>query len=334
MQTQQMDCAQFVLKVGLNAALKIFGEQVWDEAKLTFEQWNNYSDWVVHNQAFDAKITAKLVETASTSSHWLQLWGIVPAESSLRPLIIEKIRAELKILATFDQVQNWKPMSMRFDSNGKWKDLNAVWLERFVEVATSVWHCSMVREEARHLRVGNKDLAAKALAKMVDCAIRTGTVEDWERVYHETPVGSHTRQALAYFADQAKTFEDWYNVWYRAKDKDKDSDLAKIAWQKIINRASTFQEWRSIFWQNEANYTITQEWCASKVRKLAKTFEDWSSLYTSNNSDSIMKADALAQMLAKVETLDDWYKVWHWTPEGSEVKTQALEKVRSFVNLR
>lgn len=329
---EKLDCAQFVLKVGLDAALKIFGEQVWDKAKLTFEQWSSLNNRIVNDRVFNTKIMAKLVETASTWEHWFQLWGKAPAESSLRQLIVEKIKEELKTLTTFDQVQRWRSNSLGFDFDGYYKELNMVWLDRLVEVASSIQDWKMVRNAALNSKYGNNDLAAKALTKMVDCAARTGTAEVWEQVYHETPVGSHTWQALDCFFKQATTFEDWHSVWYRARAKN-NSDLAKIAWQKVVASASTFQEWRSVFWGNEENDAATKELCANKVRKLAQTFKDWSSLYTSKKIDSGIKADVLAQMLARAKTLDDWYDVWYWTPEGSVEKAQALEKVRSFVKL-
>lgn len=328
---QRMDCTQFVLHHGLETALEIFGEQVWDKVKLTFEQWAEKHQRSRDNQEFSAKILAKMVQTASTRDHWFKIWGVVPADSPLCLVCIEKFKEELKTLTTFDQVQKWQGISLRLDFKGEYKEVNAVWLERLVEVASSLQDWSIVRYEVLQRRFSNSDLAAKALNKMVECAKAANTADAWQVVYHETPIGSHTKQALAFFADRAETFEDWYNVWYRARDK--DNDLANSAWRKVIARASTFDNWRSIFWNDKENGGIARELCKSKVRQLAKTFDDWLSIYTSNHIDGEMKADALVQMLAKAETSDDWLCVWRWTPEGSEAKAKALQKVRSFVSL-
>lgn len=327
---KKLDCAQFVLKAGLDAALQIFGEQVWDKAKLTFEQWSSKSDYVGHDQAFGAKVLAKLVETASTRDHWLQLWQMAPADSLLRLVVIEKIKEELKTLTTFNQVQSWlsTSLSFAFAFEREWKELRAVWLDRLVEVATRLWDWKIIRNEALNSRFGNNDLAAQALTKMVDCATRTGTAEDWKCVYREAPVGSHTKQALAYFANQAETFDEWFSVWYGARDR--DNGIARFAWREMITRASTFSDWFSIL-AHDKDDVAANELCLNKLLGLAKTFEDWVSIYQSG--DDKTKASALVQVLAKASTLDDWLSVWYSTPDGSEAKAQALEKVRSFVKL-
>lgn len=328
---QEIDCTQFVLWKGLETALAIFGEQVWDKAKLTFEQWDSHSDRVGHNQAFDAKVLAKLVETASTSGHWLQLWGMVPADSSWRPLIIKKIKEGLQTLTTFDQVQKWQPMSFRLDFKGEWRKLNEVWLQRLAELANSFEEWSVVYWSADKAKLDNSNHPAmQALDKMANRAMTAG---DWERVYHESPKGSLTQKRALSGLEQlaGKSFDSWHRVWSWAKDV--DDDLAKRARMNTLGNATTFGEWHFIFACETREDADLREFCIRKLVKLAETFNDWLAIYQAKEVSDSLKASALGQLVAKAGTLDEWLSIWYATPEGSAVKAQALKMVRSFVKL-
>lgn len=314
-----MDCTTFVLKVGLQEALEILGEDVWKYTKFSFEQWDQQRRDNRENPVLVKKILPKMVETASTRENWLDILCVA---SDSRSLVIEKIKDLLMSLTDFDQVQKWP-------SNTAIREVDEAWLQRLAEVANCARHWRIVCSYATcDSRWKNSDLATLGLTKMVECATKSGKVRDWEMVYHEAPSGSPAQKtALSGLARLAKTYEDWRSVWYRTGGI--DDNLAKDALCSVIDKAETFDQWFSIFANSNKWDAPTRELCMYKLVKLAETFEDWKRIYQIS-ADQI-KSNALSQLLAKAETVDDWLSVRQWTPEGSEAKAKALEWLKKFV---
>ena len=319
------DVTAFVQRVGLQTALEILGEDVWKYIKFSFEEWADaYRRGVnADNQEAKAKILAKMAEAASVTEHWLSIWGKVPAENPLRALVVEKIKERLQLLTTFDQVQEWQPLGFRLDFQGECNELNAVWLQRLAQLAVGFEQWKTVFYAA-----SEKDsyLAVKAMDKMVEQATNG---RRWLSVYHEAPNGSEAmKKALGYFVGQAKTYQDWFDVWYRARDK--DNDLGKSDLQKVLDSTKTFNEWFSIL-SNNKDDTVLREFCIGKLLELAESFREWLNIYTS--SDGQIKANALYKLQTKAKTLDEWLDIWRWTPKGSGDNNGALERVRGFVKM-
>lgn len=313
------DCTAFVLRVGLVDALEILGEDVWEYTKFTFLQWNQQHRACRGKPELAKKILPKMTEIASTREDWFKILRLVPES---RGLVIEKIKDMLTPLTDFNEVNKWPSIS-------ELPEVDKAWLQRLAEVANCAEHWRMVSSHATcNPELKNSELAAQALTKMVECARKSGKVRDWELVYYESPSGSNTqKEALAYLAQLAKTYDDWKTVWCRAIDR--YNDVAKFALSKTCDSAETFDEWFSILSINKKEDLNLRLFCLNKLLKLAKTFEEWFSIYMS--IDGHIKDDALEWMLSKAQTVDDWRSVWHWTPEGSEAKAKALQWLKGFV---
>lgn len=322
-----VECGEFVQRVGLKTALEMLGEQVWDKAKLTFEQWDHERRMHNYDPEFQQKILVKMAQVASFRDQWLMVWAVAPAKSPLCLLAMEKIKEMLEALGTFDEVRAWPSKSqllLGFDLDGEWAEVSTVWLQRMAKLAESMEHWQTIFSLTCMLNLGS-DLRAQALAKKEQYA---KTFEDWRTIYHDASHGSPARKrAVSNMARLAQDHE-WSTVWHLA-EKDYD-DLAKSALLGAIASASTFDDWFSILAHSKEDKAI-RELCINKLLGLAKTFANWMSIY--QGSDGQIKDNALDQLLAMADTLDRWLSVWRWTPEGSAVKAQALKKVSGFVKL-
>lgn len=318
------DVTAFVERVGLTDALEILGEDVWKYTKFSFEQWAEEHNPCMYDQALKAKVLAKMVEIASVTEHWLKIWHLAPADSVEHRLVIEKIKERLNLLTTFEEVQKWQPFDFRLDFQGKNKKLNTLWLQRLAEVAIGFEQWKAVFYEANNLPTKNSDVSDLALANMVGNATNG---RRWLEVYHAAQDGSFAqKKALDYFFNQAKTYDDWFDVWYRARNK--DENMAKLALAKAVRSAETFSQWHQLFSHHKDNQTL-RDLCLEKLVPRAKTFYDWLCVYQASEGQA--KLDALEQLLTKPENVGDWLHIWHHTPEDSKAKARALHWLQSFV---
>jgi hypothetical protein len=352
-----MNCTKFVQKVGFHTALELLGEVVWEKSKLSFDKW--YSFWPRNDDelALKPKLLVKMSQTASTIKHWLIVWQLASDEHSLRLLAIGKMRELVNSLTTLDQVRKAEPETFRYDFQERYKQLRAIWLQREAELATSTYEWKQVLHLAGEL--GDNDLKFKALTKIEQGA---KTFEDWKDFYHLASadsllekrvlsnlarlaqsleewsfVWSWTRdrdrelaeQALSGMLASAFTFDEWFSVWRWSRDEDRELAEQALSW--TIAHAFTFDEWFSLFAHTEKNFAI-HEWCQNKLVELAKTFDNWLTLYQSAKDINI-KARALNQIFELAKTDEHWRRIWYWTPEGSEAKAKAKERLLSFITL-
>ena len=327
-----MDCTQFVMEVGLEEALEIVGEEVWDKAKLTFEQWGVLFYMRNPAPALKPKILGKMAQTASDRDQWLEVFIESPEGSPTRLLAIEKIRDILKTLPTFEAALVWRPIKIIVDIHGEWIEVKTVWLQRLTEVAETFAHWIEIYNLGlkNQLNVfGDSDLAAKALVKMRQ---RAKTKDDWLSVYSATPDGNPEKEnALANMARLAKTHDDWWRVWFEVKDK--NNFFSTTATLEMLGSASTFKQWSLICSYLEKD--LVRKLCIPKLLELVETFYDWLCIYKKNSDqiDDQIKVVALSQLLAKANTFDQWLDVWRWTPKGSAANVLAQQKVRGYVKL-
>ncbi len=310
---------EFVLKVGLEDALILFGEQVWDKAQLTFEEWYSQQVSLRHNQELSEKILEKMLQLASTRSQLVKLWKRSPEESPVRSLIIERFKGLLNKMTSFEEVL--------MSEENQIKVMRAPWLQKLAELATGFqnWLTVLYQSNSFGLEV-SANLAAHAKTMMAQCAV---TAEEWEKVFHNSARGTSTKkQAVSKLYELAKTYEDWSKVCHWASNE--DEGLAKRARANALGVATTFNEWFSIFCDVKEDADLRQ-FCMNKLLKLAKNFDNWLTIY--QVSEGQLKSYALEELLEKASTLEDWEKVWRWTPDGSREKGRAAFNICRFVKI-
>ncbi len=331
------DVTAFVERVGIQTALEILGEDVWKHAKFTFEQWDStYRIGVNENDlSTKAKVLEKMVNNAFVIENWLKIWKLLPADHPLRLLVIEKIKERLQLLSTFDKVLKWQPTELQMDFHREWEAINEVWLQRLLELAEMAKHFEYwqyVLYEAE--RRSDSALAVKALDKMVECADKTKSVTHWDKIYHKAPNDSPLKKnalkkMIFLVQDGDRTFPTWRDIWHKTQGV--GSDLEGYALSKVLNYASNFEEWFSIFAGTKDNVKV-RAFCLDKLVTLAeisKKFRHWLALFQSGEGE--LKDRALAQILDKAEDVDNWCDIWQWAPEGSEAKAKALKWLQGFV---